>query len=396
MKRVLIIDDDETILDNLEESFTANKISVIKCNDRAQALAAINDDVPFDAVILDWYFVLDSDSSICKQILRELNKKHFKPVFIYTGNIEDYRNTPKEQLEFPANLLVDYFKTETDVNVLREQIQNLLGTNFSLQISSVYRNNISANFEKVLFELNELQNVDLARVLNKLYGDGSNVDWSNDIVLNLLHRSLISDSTFINGITGILQQASNINRGASAEDRRKIANKILYFHSQSDFIRNGDIVLLRKADNTLISYGIVVTPDCDLEQQKTQFIEVVELANIDDAKLALTARQKDNVRQYNHDSFFFFPAVNIDGTLTDFVAILKSKNIIREKADIYNTKYPAASKRLLYSQTFIFNGQDITFQLLCTKTNPYKAEFLQKLHTNNSRVGTPDIKDLTN
>ena len=93
MKRVLIIDDDETILNDLEESFTGNGIEVIKCNDRAEALAAISNDIPFDAVILDWYFVLEGDSAVSKEILRTLNNKHFHPVFIYTGQLPDYENT---------------------------------------------------------------------------------------------------------------------------------------------------------------------------------------------------------------------------------------------------------------------------------------------------------------
>lgn len=394
MKRVLIIDDDETILNNLEVSFTTNNIEVVKCSNRDEALAAINDSISFDAVILDWYFVLDNDSGICKQLLRELKNKHFKPVFIYTGNIEDFRNTDKSELEFPSNLLIEYFKTETDINALREHVQNLLNTNISLQIASLYRKRISVNFERVLFELNELPNVDLAKVLSKIYGDGSNVDWSNDMVLNLLHRSLISDSAFINGITVILQAASNINKVTSPEIRRRITNKILYFHSKSDFIRNGDIVCLKKTDNSLISYGIVVTPDCDLEQKKTRIIEIVELSKIDDEKLALKQGQKDNIKQYNHDSFFLFPSINIGGRMSDFVAILKSKFILLENSVAKGTKYPLASKRLLYSQTFAYNGQEMRLELICTKVNPYKAEFLQKLHSNNSRVGIPDIKDL--
>ena len=151
---------------------------------------------------------------------------------------------------------------------------------------------------------------------------------------------------------------------------------------------------MKKMDGSPISFGVVVTPDCDLEQKKTQLIDIIELATIDDAKLALNQGQKDNIIKYNHDSFFLFPAVYINGTFTDFVAILKSRLILKEKDIVANTKYPAASKRLLFSHTFLFNGQDVKLELLCSKVNPYKAEFLQKLHTNNSRVGIPDIKDL--
>lgn len=393
MKRVLLIDDDETILNELEESFTVNQIAAIRCIDRAEALAAISSNIPFDAVILDWYFVLTDDSSISKEVLRALNTRHFRPVFVYTGHLHDFRNANQDEIGFPANLISSYDKA-VGVDELRNQIQQLLINNYSLQIASVYRENLIKQIESVLFELNELQNVDLAKVLNKVYGDGSNVDWSNDFVLNLLHRSLISDVGFIQGVTEILKAANNINDGANAEDRRKIANKILYFHSKSDFIRNGDIVSLKNSADTLICYGIVVTPDCDLEQKKTHLIDIIELTNIDDAKLALSQGQKDNIKRYNHDSFFPFPALNINGSFIDFIGILKSKFILKEKDIAANTRYPSASKRLLYSQTFVTNGIDVKLELLCTKVNPYKAEFLQKLQTNNSRVGIPDIKDL--
>lgn len=395
MKRVLIIDDDETIMSNLEESFKENNIAVITCKDRAESHAAIINDIPFDAVILDWYFVLADDSAISKEILRTLNNKHFAPVFIYTGNIEDYRNTDKHEIEFPSNLLLEYNKTETDVMTLIAQVQRLFQTNFSLQISSVYRKNVAANLEKVLFELNELQNVDLARVLNKLYGNGSNVDWSNDIVLNLLHRSLISDSTFIGGIIEILQLASNVNAGASADDRKKIANKILYFRSTSDLIRNGDIVVIqRAADSLTVAYGIVITPDCDLEQNGSQYIDLVELVKFNDAKLALTTENKSRIKNYTHDSFYLFQSLFVDGILQDFIAVLKSRIVLREISEKYHVNYPKASKRLLFSQEFILNGERVRLNMLCTKVNPYKAEFLQKLHSSNSRVGIPDIKDL--
>ena len=394
MKRVLIIDDDETILNNLEESFMANHIEVITCSDRAEALAAINDDIPFDAVILDWYFVLDNDSAVSKEILRTINKKYFKPVFIYTGHLPDYENTNQSEYEFPKNLISSYDKA-VGIDELRGRIEQLLAENYSLQLASVYRTNIKEQLEKVLFELNELQNVDLARVLNKIYGNGSNVDWSNDFILNLLHRSLISHSAFINGLTEILQAANNVNAGASADDRKKIANKILYFHSQSDFIRNGDITIIKKvSNNSAIAFGIVVTPDCDLEQSGSQFIDLIELVKFNDAKLALNAGNRDKIRNYNHDSFYLFQSLFVDDTLQDFVAVLKSRIVVREVAVTYHVNYPKASKRLLYSQEFILNGERVRLDLLCSKVNPYKAEFLQKLHSSNSRVGIPDIKDL--
>ncbi len=382
------------ILNDLEESFRENHIEVIKSIDRTEALTAINNDIPFDAVILDWYFVLEGDSAISKEILRTLNNKQFRPVFIYTGHLVDYENTNPAEIEFPKNLISTYAKA-LSVDDLRNRIQQLLEENYSLQLASVYRTNIKEQVEKVFFELNELQNVDLAKILNKIYGDGSNVDWSNDFILNLVHRSLISNSVFIGGITEILQAANNVNAGANSDDRKKIANKILYFRSQSDFVRNGDIAVIEKAnDNSILAYGIIITPDCDLEQSGSQFIDLIELVKFGDGKLALNASNREKIRNYNHESFYLFQSLFVEDSLQDFVAVLKSRIVLREVAEQYHVNYPKASKRLLYSQEFIHNGVRVRLNLLCSKVNPYKAEFLQKLYSSNSRVGIPDIKDL--
>jgi CheY-like chemotaxis protein len=393
MNRILIIEDNEEILNNLGEKFENSGYKTILCSDRDTALKAIEDNIPFDVVILDWYFVLDGDSAISKEILKKLYKKHFIPVFIYTGHLPDFKDTLPVEYAFPENLITAYEKT-LSVNELTQEVQKLLASHYSLQLANTYRHTIKEFLEKIFFELNELENIDIAMILNKIYGDGENIDWSNDFILNLLHRSLISDNAFIGKINKILKDVANVNEGTNAKDRKKILNKILYYNSITDYIRNGDIVSLKKEDGDFIYYGVVVTPDCDLEKNKTQFIEIVELKALDDAQLNLSHGQKDNIRNYNHDSFYLFPAINLNGTLKDFVAVFKSRFILQEKDIIAGTKYPQASKRHLYSQNFMFNGNEVKLNLICSKVNPYKAEFLHKLHSHNSRVGIPDIKNL--
>jgi CheY-like chemotaxis protein len=393
MNKILIIEDDNQTLNNLDQEFRNSGYKTILCSDKDSAFNVIDDNIPFDVVILDWYFVTDGDSYLSKEILKKLYKKHFIPVFIYTGHPSDFENTPSDEISFPKNLILVYGKS-LSVNELRREVQKLLASHYSLQLANTYRHTIKECLEKIFFELNELENIDIAMILNKIYGDGVNIDWSNDFILNLLHRSLISDNDFINKIAGILRSAKNVNKGTNTVDRKKILNKILYYHSVADYIRNGDIVSLNKQDGNFISYGVVVTPDCDLEQKKTQFIEIVELKTLDDARLNLSKEQKENIRNYNHDSFYLFPAININGKWEDFVAVFKSRFILQEKDIIASTKYPQASKRHLYSQSFMFNGNEVKLNLICSKVNPYKAEFLHKLHSHNSRVGIPDIKNL--
>lgn len=394
MKRVLLIEDQPDFLENMADAFDDQGIEVIKCSTREAALAAIGGDLPFDAVVLDWYFYLVGDSALSKQILKVLKGTHFRPVFIYTGQIEDYENTPDEEIGFPKNLLSAYSKNEFSVEALRAEVQTKVAGNYSLQIASTYRKKVSQHLENVCFELNELQNVDLAMVLTRTFGAAEGIDWSNDLILNLLHRSLIGDNDFIESVAAIVKSASANAAGINLEDRKRITNRIVYFHSPSDYIRNGDIVQLQRPDGKTFAFGVVVTPDCDLEQRKTKYVELVELRNIGDASLALTNDQKKSIKQFNHDSFYYFPAIKVSDALVDFVAVLKSKVVVQEVEEPQGQKYPSASKRLLFSHEFYHNAGKVKLRPVCSITNPYKAEFLQKLHTNNTRVGIPDIKDL--
>ena len=190
MKRALLIEDREDLLDELEETFRADEIEVIKCSDRDAALEAIRGDVPFDVVVLDWYFVLEGDSALSRQLLREIKGRHFRPVFVYTGEIEDFKNTPQDQIDFPENLLFAFPKTNT-VEELKSAILKLVSERYALQIASAYRHTLRLHLEALFFDLNQLKNVDLARVLAKIYGNGANVDWSNDLIFNFVDRYLV-------------------------------------------------------------------------------------------------------------------------------------------------------------------------------------------------------------
>jgi hypothetical protein len=395
MKSILLIEDDSEIAEKLLKEFEENNVETIYCPDKESAEKAIQGNLLFDAVILDWFFEGDSsdESLVSKLLFKKLNGLHFRPVFVYTNNKSDFEETPQEEIGFPENLITCYSKEELSHSELKEKISELLSDNISLQLADTYRQSLHSTLEKILFELNDLPGIDIKVILNKIYGDGENVDWSNDLILNLLHRSLLSTENFISRLTILLKKINGSTADDDSEKRRKIANKILYYKSSSEYIRNGDIISVEKADKTVLVYGIVVTPDCDLEQKNTRYIELIELREIEDKQLDLTSGQKESIKSFNNPSLYYFPSVNINNKYTDFVAVLKSKFILLEAATS-QSKYPKASERLLYSMNYIYNAVNIKINLICSKTNPYKAEFLQKLHTNNSRVGIPDIKDL--
>jgi hypothetical protein len=393
MVRALIVEDNQETLNRIENSFRENGVDVILCPTIEHANKAIYDDTPFDFVVLDWFFGLEEDSIYSKQFLSRLKNKHFRPVFVYAGAITDYEETSDDEIDFPRNLISGYSKT-LPINELQEEINRIISLNYSLQLSTTYRSKILTYLEKIFFDLNELENVDIARILKIIVGVETNVDWSSDLVLNLLHRALISDEEFIADLTRILAAAQAIDRGINVDDRKKIANRILYFTSGSNVLHNGDIVKISNQAGIVLSYGIVVTPDCDLEQKKSLYIELIELRKIDDSLLNLSDGQISNIKIFNNESFYYFPSIKDLAHLQDFVAVLKSKVILKEKVEDYNLKYPAATKRLLYDHDYLLGNEVVKLNLICSITNPYKAEFLQRLNVNNTRVGIPDIKYL--
>jgi hypothetical protein len=393
MNNILLIEEDEALAEKLKSEFEANSINVFFCKDRESAEFYINDSHQFDAVILDWFFENPEDSTISKLILKKLNKTHFRPVFIYTNNKPNFEQTPPEEIDFPQNLISCHSK-DTGFKELMGRIDELLRGNITLQLADTYRKSIFRTFENILFELNSMQNVDLSKILNRIYGNGENIDWSSDVILNLLHRALINDDHFVENISDLLKRNNPTKSTPNSDESKKIANRLIYYHSKSNIIKTGDIVSISNRSNRIISYGIVVTPDCDLEMLKTKFLEIIELEYLTSGKFGFTADQVSAIKRFQNDSFFFLPSILISNTLTDFVAVLKSKLIVQEHSETSNPKYPSARKRFLYNSIHAYKDVKVNLKLICSISNPYKAEFLQKLHTNDSRVGIPDIKDL--
>jgi CheY-like chemotaxis protein len=394
MRRVLFVDDDPELLEHLKEDFHNNAIEVITCENIEQATTAIENDTYFDVVILDWFFENPEESIVSRLFLARLKNKHFRPVFVYTNNLANYEQSDPTLIDFPANLIKAVSK-DTQFEDLRNEINLMLEQNISLQLASTYRNKLKASIEKVLFDLNELPNADLGIVLKKIVGNEQNIDWSSDLILNLIHRYLLIDEAFANQLQQILQGMPPAAANPAEAVKRNLVNKILYFHPHSQFIRNGDIVRISNQENTAnLFFGIVATPDCDLVQPNTRFIEIIELRRLDDATLSLNAENIRNVKKYNHPNLYYFPSVKIGAELIDFVAVLKSKFVAEENPVENNNRYPQASVRLLYSHSYRVNSSSVRMHLICGKSNPYKAEFFQKLHASNSRIGIPDIKDL--
>lgn len=393
---VLMIDDDADILiEQYQDSFEADNIKITSCKTRDEALEILERGALWDAIILDWYLDTD-DSTYSKLLLKDLEKIQFVPVLIWSQHVDDYNATKESgEISYPLNLIHQLSKLDKENKPVSQILAEWVNDNIAAQISEVYRKSIRINLEKAFFELNAIPNSHLAIVLKTVVGSDQNIDWSSDLILNLIHRYLLIDDRFVEHLNEVLHQIQLPAAEQTDEaDKRSLLNKILYFHPKSQFIRNGDIVKVKSEDERINLLGVIVTPDCDLIQGSTRFIEMVELRSVDDEAINLNKAQKDNVRKYNHPTLHYFPSVKINDQLTDVMGVLKSKIVIEETADHAQIKYPMASQRLLYSHHFAMHSIEVKVELICGSSNPYKADFLQKLYANNSRVGIPDIKDL--
>jgi CheY-like chemotaxis protein len=396
LNRILVVDDDESFKEDLVRSFEEEIVDVVFCLTKDEAIKNIDSRQHFDLLILDW-FLEEPDSSMLSQlVLDHLYNKRFVPVFIWSKHIEDFNSEMSNgTIKYPNILIDGISKDDVTVDKLELRIRQLMETSLTAQISRVYRESIADNLEKIFFDLAEIQNEDLASLLKILIGGEENIDWSNDFILNLIHRRLLDDVQFVDKLKNLLSAAGgrSIDEEEQIIKRRKIINKFLYFHAAPCFFRCGDIVGI-KVGNEMLKYGIVVTPDCDIAQRNTKFLELIEIRNIEDCKLGLTPDQKRDVMNYKHISLYYFPCLIIEEHDADFVAIFKSKFIAEGLFERNEEKYPKVPQKLSYSAKFLVNGQEAILIHVCSMSNPYKSDFLQKLYANNSRVGTPDIKNL--
>ncbi len=161
-------------------------------------------------------------------------------------------------------------------------------------------------------------------------GESNNIDWSNDLILSFIHRRLISDNIFIEKISSLLSDSTDITASTEEKIKKKLINKIMYYKPNPNRLRCGDIMNIKDSNNGS-RLAIIVSPDCDIANENTRHIELVELRNLEDDEMKLNNDNKDKIKNFNHQSYYFFPSLQLNGEHIDFVAILKSKVILTER-----------------------------------------------------------------
>ena len=324
MKRILLIDDDSALQrDDTKASFKRQGIEVVFCQTKDDGIKEINSGKRFDLVVLDWHLEALDDSSMSKLMLQHINKRIFIPVFIWSHFINDVHEAiANHEIQYPSRLIVALSKDDFEPAKLGEQITTWLNQSTVARISKTYRDAIQNHLEAVFYDLGDLSEGDIALVLRSVVGTDQNLDWSTDFILNLLHRRIVCDNDFTLKLTELMRSVPGETLPTERDPRNRLINKILYFKGSSSCIHCGDIVKIIFEGGARM--GVIFTPDCDMEQKNTRYLDMVGLRSLDDAELGLTVGRKQSIREQNTPSYSLFPSIDQtgNGEFADFVAIM--------------------------------------------------------------------------
>jgi CheY-like chemotaxis protein len=385
MKRVLIIDDEvENQSEAILNGFAGSQTEVILCATKDEGLKWIKSKALFDCIVLDWFLEEHDSSILSKQILAELNGKYYAPVMIYSHHADDFRQELESgNISYPKNLIREFQKD--NFSEINSKIDEWLNSEYTARLSNIYLNEVYDKIHKTFWSLNEIKGGNIAAIYKSIIFENGNIDWSNDFIINILLQSVTTDKFFRDSVKPLIDQVQAVQLQTTPDDKRKVINKILYYKASPEFLSNGDIVKINSGEQSC--YGFIATPDCDLSQGNTRYIEFIKLVKFQSVQLGNT---NNNISEGKSSNHFFLPAIQEGKELIDLVAVFKANHFITAKNNS-SDKYPGVANRVKYADTFIYNNTDCALTYICSLVNPYKSELLQKRISHNSRVGIPSV-----
>ena len=395
IKRILFVDDEcENFRGAFDNSFAQKGIEIVYCKTKDEGFNELTNRRHYDLILLDWFLEEPDTNILSIAFLTELKKKLFVPVFIWTQQYENFeQELLRGTIPYPKDLIRGISKEEFESNQLQEKVAELYENCKIANLSEIYRETLHHKLEEVFFELSEVSGINLIKIIKSVAGESNNIDWSNDFILNFIHRRLISDNDFIQKISSLLSDSSGVPDATEEKIKKELISKIMYYKPNPNRIRCGDIINIKDISDSS-KLAIIVSPDCDLANENTRYIELVELRKLEDAELSLNNPNKEKIKNFKHQSYYFFPSLELNKEYIDFVAILKSKVILTEKVDNNNSNYPKPSKQLEYIDYYAIGETLAEIEFICRLDEPYKSDFLNHLHSHDLRVGIPDIKKL--
>ncbi|NUM43652.1 MAG: hypothetical protein HUU38_03015, partial [Anaerolineales bacterium] len=284
LKRVLIIENDELIGNNVLEEFKTHHVEVKHIRDITELKEELVVPFYYQMIILDW--LLEDDSSIlAKLCLHEIRHKCFIPVAIWTEELPKFQAEATEvYTSFPEAYIYPFSKHDVRLENLLAKLNEWYDKP-PLNLAEIFRKTVTQAIEDALFRLAEHSLDDLVRGLKTLISreQGGEVDIEHvvDVLLRQVSRSVYLDDEFIPQLSQIVSGFQLQHPPANKKEKR-IASLIqdlhMYYEPRNDdyLVRTGDIITITFEGNENVIRAIVLTPACDLANpRKTLFLRLV-------------------------------------------------------------------------------------------------------------------------
>jgi DNA-binding response OmpR family regulator len=127
LKKVLIIEDNNDIAEDVKKEFTANNVSVVHIRDDSEISEALFRQSEIQLIILDWF--LDQESStLAKLCLRKIRDICFIPVVVWTEELTSFEEEAEEIYKgtYPKAILIGCGKDQIKYDQLLSYLTNCI------------------------------------------------------------------------------------------------------------------------------------------------------------------------------------------------------------------------------------------------------------------------------
>ncbi len=371
LKKVLIIEDDVALRNEVIDEFKGDDIEVQVCEpqdlDRYLTIP-----YEFQMVILDW-LLGGGTSDLAQGCLRKIRKACFVPVLVWTDELTRYDGEVDDVKKiFPEACLKAKSKADVKIEDLSEFLEQWYETT-PAKLSNQFRLSLANAAEETLYTLAEHSEDDLARGLKTLIAlEGDNeidMEHTVDVLLRLVGRSVYGDENFSNVVQEIVKKLER-----APEKRKNIESRIkelhMYYVPKDKLVRTGDIinVTFDEDQNNQLT-GIVITPACDLAlPKKTAFLRLALIRETDepgDDKWILDKERKLKVCFHE-------------------ILVLKNANLAAS-----STPQERVSVMLYAHNYQTLNSTSVTLQRTHRLDEPYRSDLLHSFGSHAGRIGVP-------
>jgi hypothetical protein len=354
-------------------------------------------------LIMDYYLIEEDEKqslNAMTTILNEISKKStFFMTVIWSGkvtidNAENYRQKiitsyrDRFDVNVPGVLLLPIDKGSLRysqlVNKIESEIYNYPDLNLIYEIEKI----INTSKDTVLNKVCDIGNwSNLVRNLKIEYDLSSIKRQILVIYLNIVKRGL----SYTDGYSCCLNHMIEKTEPLNIEDFGKVyASQYYYEVGKSEQIGTGDILYNGKADK----YFIIITPECDITNDKHTKTKMIEAVRIDHAKLSDPAYLESIVKDISAfiaikkknaiDAIMYGNGIKTNYFILHFLQDYSTKEFYHLVCDFHNVKSLKKAKKV----------SDLKgYKRVCRIDSPLINKFIQQYASHCSRFGAMKLPE---